>query len=381
MIGTIAKRRNHYELLGLAPSATDNEVGQAFTKAMFAPHRMAEAAQIGLAYEVLRDPVRRRAYDEEQGLARPARRPTNPSAISFRISAQAYGATIERPATTPAHSAPATPASPPQKAVAVERPVGSFIAQSLREPGRTEIPQPPTEAISNADPEPPIAVVVPPSPPAAPRERLPVIEAGDGGVSRVTLAAGGLVLAVVMLGAWAGVEAGDAAESGQATEAVTTELPKARPANTAVAAPTFPETARPALARSGARTLSLAALSTRRGRTDETPTSTPAAPELTAGQPIRHRYYETMAADGTTEIAVEELAKADGAAPVAAASLPLSNSTIARTIHRIGYGCGQVTSATAVEGASGVYKVSCSSGQTYRAAPVRGRYHFRRWSE
>jgi hypothetical protein len=53
---------------------------------------------------------------------------------------------------------------------------------------------------------------------------------------------------------------------------------------------------------------------------------------------------------------------------------------IARTIHRIGYSCGDVASATAVDGqAPGVYKITCTSGQSYQAKPVRGRYHFRRW--
>jgi hypothetical protein len=62
-----------------------------------------------------------------------------------------------------------------------------------------------------------------------------------------------------------------------------------------------------------------------------------------------------------------------------AAKLPLPNSVIARTIARIGYPCGSVVSTTSVEGAgAGVYKVACSSGATYQATPVRGRYRFRR---
>jgi len=31
-----------------------------------------------------------------------------------------------------------------------------------------------------------------------------------------------------------------------------------------------------------------------------------------------------------------------------------------------------------VKGKGGVFKVTCSSGHSYQAAPVRGRYHFRR---
>jgi hypothetical protein len=69
-------------------------------------------------------------------------------------------------------------------------------------------------------------------------------------------------------------------------------------------------------------------------------------------------------------------------APVSApaATLPLTSATIARTIERIGYGCGRVVSATGVDGALGVFNITCSSGDTYRAAPVSGRYHFRRTS-
>jgi hypothetical protein len=65
------------------------------------------------------------------------------------------------------------------------------------------------------------------------------------------------------------------------------------------------------------------------------------------------------------------------AAAPAAASLPLPKAVIARTIGRIGYPCGAVASASA-SGAPGVFTVTCTSGHSYRAAPVHGRYHFRR---
>ena len=74
-------------------------------------------------------------------------------------------------------------------------------------------------------------------------------------------------------------------------------------------------------------------------------------------------------------LATEPLA-ADAPQPVAA-SMPLSNATVARTIERIGYRCGSVSSTTAGESA-GVYNVTCSSGQSFQAKPVRGRYHFRK---
>jgi hypothetical protein len=63
-----------------------------------------------------------------------------------------------------------------------------------------------------------------------------------------------------------------------------------------------------------------------------------------------------------------------------AAKLPLPNRVIARTIERIGYACGAVASATAIDGDEpGAYRVTCTSGQSYQARPVHGRYHFRRW--
>lgn len=67
-------------------------------------------------------------------------------------------------------------------------------------------------------------------------------------------------------------------------------------------------------------------------------------------------------------------------APALPAKLPLPNTLVARTIERIGYACGAVASATALEGDEpGMYKVTCTSGQSYQARPVHGRYHFRRW--
>jgi septal ring-binding cell division protein DamX len=65
------------------------------------------------------------------------------------------------------------------------------------------------------------------------------------------------------------------------------------------------------------------------------------------------------------------------AVATASAKMPLPNSVVARTIGRIGYPCGQVASTAALD-RTGVFKVTCTSGHSYRAAPVNGRYRFKR---
>jgi hypothetical protein len=55
---------------------------------------------------------------------------------------------------------------------------------------------------------------------------------------------------------------------------------------------------------------------------------------------------------------------------------------IARTLDRIGFRCGSVVSTDRVDAPEGpsAYKVTCSSGQSYRASDQTGRYRFSKWS-
>jgi hypothetical protein len=57
---------------------------------------------------------------------------------------------------------------------------------------------------------------------------------------------------------------------------------------------------------------------------------------------------------------------------------PLPKAVIARTLDRIGFRCGSVTSTARIEGSDdpSAYRVRCSSGQTYRASARSGRYRF-----
>ena len=189
-----------------------------------------------------------------------------------------------------------------------------------------------------------------------------------GGLVINTAVAGALLLAIV-LGAWTGLESGNDNERAQGdsvaelplplgTALPTAEaLPDAAPASSVEAAlPERPKLAPPVPAR-----------------------IEPARPPLQIELPGESSAgaaptdQETVLAEPVPE------APAEAAAAAQPAKLPLPDAVIARTIGRIGYQCGQVAFTTPVEGeTAGTFKVTCTSGHSYRAAPVRGRYHFRR---
>ncbi len=63
---------------------------------------------------------------------------------------------------------------------------------------------------------------------------------------------------------------------------------------------------------------------------------------------------------------------------------PLPSATIAGTIRRIGYACPEVTAtAPMASGEPGTrrYRITCSSGDTYRATVADGRMRFRKLEE
>lgn len=378
MASIVGSRPNHYDALGLSPSATEDEIAKAFGKAMglFGTHSAAAAAQLGAAFETLRNPAKRRAYDASMGFGpkpQPVRQPTS---VSFRITARVAGPEphVEPRADEPA----AAPPRQPQAATEPER--GSFIAAALRDIAKPVVIDIGTGSVAKKE-----AARVPEELPAATIERLlgprqeGLAEAEDRPIDwrRPAVAVGAVVLAAGLVGTLAGISVKDE-EQGQA--AVTAPLPAARPqahaARPAAAAPGAP----PVLAETPV-SQPHQALRPRNYHQDRIGLQQPGAP--TASKPTD----TDQVADAAAAPSASEQAAADPLAPepqsmetVAAAGLPLATKLVARTIDKIGYACGEVASATPADGeAAGVYKVTCTSGQTYRAAPVHGRYRFRRW--
>jgi hypothetical protein len=361
MASTVKARPNHYETLGLKPTARDDEIKEAFARQMRLPHRMPEIAQIGIAFDTLRHPSKRRAYDEAMGLT------ARPQPRQWAFIAQARWAPIA--------------VKPMDRAAATE---ASFLeprAIAEPEPHITTAPEPKA-------PEPRLVRSLP----EWVREPEIVAEAGEGGFepklpefltglraqakrSRNAdghavdwkyplVAVGGVVLTVALLGAWAGMTAGSDVEAAQA--AVTVALPKARPHPKVAAAAPAPvaETQPDWLDRAGSSASRIKRIASRQ------------QPRAWAPKQV----IESPAGESELAEAVPDpLAPEPTAAAVVAASMPLPNKVIAHTLERIGYACGEVSSAVAAEGARpGVYNITCSSGQTYQATPVHGRYRFRR---
>jgi hypothetical protein len=370
MASTTAKR-SHYDVLGLRPSATNDEIARAFAREMgaFRPHSITGFAEVTVAHEVLRDPARRREYDVSIGLVRekPKQLLAWSAAGHATFSVSAFASRPQPPAGPIAAVSPPPPEPSPSPPPVQQQPSGEaspFIAAALRELAR---PEPLHEAarVPWPQPEPPAQAQAPAEedyPPAL-YERLGEDEEGSIRWKPAAIIGGVLLVGVVIIGAWAGW---DPAGGSQSKSAVNVALPPSTTFSVgdpeaAAEAPAV-EQAQPVQPRQAARA---------------------AAPvERTRSTARLAGLERQIAALPQPEAATPEVAEAAPAAETApasavAASMPLSNGVIARTIHRIGYPCGQVTS-TAPSGAAGVFTVTCTSGHSYRAIPVHGRYRFSR---
>ncbi|MFP5329888.1 MAG: DnaJ domain-containing protein [Alphaproteobacteria bacterium] len=370
MASTLQAPPNHYETLGLTPNATPAEIAAAFAREIspYRPRPLGGIAQVSLAYETLRDPVKRRAYDDSLGL-NPEPKPAVPL-----LPAGGLGGTVTV----------APPASARRKADYL------FASKPAAEPPRTAAPREPSRPVAR-EPNPISAARsrTPPRPPevASPdvekriqdylamrragMDRHPAIAELGADWKRPALIVGGVVGAVALVGLIAGSWAASDIEAEPAEAVASVIVPDAQARAPDDAAPQEPQLraeapAAAAVPRPKSRPAPVAMIK------PVAPVQQPAASETPDEGVVQASELE--------EIAVERVSAEAPAAPATPAALPLPNKVVARTIERIGYSCGQVESTTPVEGAApGVFKVTCSSGQSYRAAPTRGRYHFRRW--
>jgi curved DNA-binding protein CbpA len=382
MANPVRALSSHYETLQVPPGATRDEIAEAFASQMRTARMrpdisVVRLAQLSVAYETLRDPAKRATYDASIGLKRePAPPLPNPTFIGTPVVARLNR--IAEP----------WPDASSRQEPAIVRPeprVASFIAASLREPVGSSRPRQPAP-VSRPEPPPvPETAIEPLSTPVG--ERLE-IEKGRVSIGRTgaTFAAGVIGVAILAFAAALPERNPDRlpVQVAQAEPGLTVPLPPptANKDSFIESPPSGPMSVSSAskrvLPRSEGPVLQ-----------EKAPPATwlavkeqqPAAPvgNQSDAQSLPTQAVAQQPADASSVTETPAAAAADTSTVSAAvATLPLTNATIARTIERIGYGCGRVVSATGVEGTSGAFNITCSSGDTYRAAPVHGRYHFRR---
>ncbi|HEV2593663.1 MAG TPA: hypothetical protein VGU01_00490 [Sphingomicrobium sp.] len=379
---------SHYEMLGLTPGASQDEIARAFASAMsmFGVRPVAIVAHISQAFETLRNPEKRRLYDRSIGVE-PTQHP-----YQWRISIAAHPlppfvtaektrsdetsrrAALLEPQETDEHHPSLLP-----DAQAADAKLSALI-RSLHELAEPTVRSRPTEVVAPLE-------VQRPSREAADECALPSVDyvmpihQAEKALLRAAnhpfdwrrplLTLGGLVLGAGLVGTVAGLSIPTDPQS-----AVTTPIPPAKARANARMKP--PLRAAPAV-------------------DDDVRAQGPRTPLLaTPASRVRHEFAhrqlahntepkpaDALPADGATpsenvDSAADPLAPEVTAPQRVAARLPLPKSVIARTIEKIGYACGSVNSLTPIEGARGTFQVNCASGQSYRAAPVGGRYHFRK---
>ena len=362
MVETVTARATHYDALGVKPSASSDEIARAFSREMGRPRAFGGLADVSIAYEVLRNPERRRAYDEAIGITKkPEPEPeTFRRPMALHARPQFIASPPPRPKAKAESIADEPKVEPARIEVApVEKPnepsLPPFFANALREIAKPEPLRP-----LKAEPSAPI-----------PRVVIEPMFAEDGPApwKKLAVPAGAAILAVALIGAYAGWQSkSDPTTAAEKTQAALLTPPPLTtysvddPVEKAAKAPVLDESSTLALPVAAKRTTHVATRITR------------------AKQPARLAAVEQQLTppgmgDAAQTAATEQTAELPPDKPVSA-SMPLPNSVIARTISRIGYPCGSVVSTSQILG--GAYTVTCTSGHVYRAAPVHGRYHFRR---
>ena len=369
---------NHYEVLGLSPTASQDEIGAAFERAMgnFA-RPLSATLHIYQAFEVLRQPEKRRAYDRSIGFA-PKPLQTQfmippQSRMPFTVTALASGTSqpLKQADNDGERDTAAVPIPPPSVA-------SIDIAEPIVAPERVAEPLEPfvlPEPRQEAD-EPALDDLVGSilAEGHAEKAALQNAERRPHDWRRVGIAAGAFVLGAGILGGLAGVSV-----SGPAPEDTVTDV--SLPAPSPYLKGTEPVPNFKAEAEAQVRAENLAREARRLASDSERKVNPLIIPPELASASVERRNPPPATAKTTTEIntaaaLVDPLAPEPAAATATEANLPLPKATISRTIERIGYPCGSVSSIATVDG---VFKVTCSSGDSYRAAPVGGRYRFKKW--
>jgi len=363
MASAVKSRPNYYQVLGLGPSASADQIAHAFTKELSEPRPFGSLAEVTIAYETLRDPDKRKAYDTSLGL-----HPKPKPALS--LAGRVEGAQFldkKSPRLVDRLEAPrALRASPVPKQEARPQPRTAPSATAL-----LHQPVTPARRESDATPRPMTAELRQPSSPKKPRpepetsnalSRLFAERAHDAKHAsmdwRLPAAVAGALVLAIGVGAWTGWEAGNDNDS------VTVKVPSAK---------AHPRTIAP----EPAEVASIAAFQPQPSAARPKARKNVTRPPFEITLPEKQEAEVTILEQKQRELEMEQ-AGAESAPVATAARMPLPNAVIARTIGRIGYPCGQVASTAAVEGAAGVFDVTCTSGHSYRASPLRGRYHFRR---
>lgn len=378
MVSTVRPRPTHYELLGLKPTAASDEIAKAFARetSVYRPQAFGGLTEACIAYDTLRDPIKRRAYDASLGLIPQLGTASTASRTESSFPAPAYPA--RRSAINLAR--PPAPQVQPRPEPQVERKPAPSTPAFQRQP--VDRPTHDTFPAHAPKPDLPHRPEVEAKPRLAPQiggdvpRYLPLDVHFDGEArpidwKRAGMAAGAVTVGACILGALAGWwSADDIGELPQAEAALSIPLPPSDPAALAEAPQLVPA---PIMAEARPDRPRLAAVAPAPvERRPIAPQPAAADPQPQENQPVQ---------DERAPIASDQPVAEAPVASTSAVSMPLPNKTIARTIERIGYSCGGVTSTSAVDGAGpGVFKVTCSSGQSYQARPVNGRYRFKRWS-
>lgn len=381
---------NYYELLRLSPTASQKEIAGAFARAMstFSVRPVAVAMEIIKAFEVLRNPAKRQAYDRSMGLAPMAQ----PQSWQYKLPARLEMPSASLPPTgrehfvaPPGQKEPlvlpeALPSAAADAEVAHEK--ISALILSLRKLAEPAAPAP---AALKPEKLPEPVVLREPEPKRTTNSLDPVIEdilalgrAEKASLQRAefrlpnwrrpAMALGGLVAGASILGIAAGLSVADAQG---ADPQLAVPLPAAKPHSTAT-----PESAVPIAEPIDRQT----ATSVRGAPIFQTMRAVPKKEVAPISDQQGSEAQETVSTEPNRPdaSATDPLAPMPVSAEPISARMPLPGHVVARTIGRIGYRCGEVASTTAIEGSPGAFRVTCTSGDSYRAALVRGRYHFRR---